>query len=158
MANISRAARRDAEITAALPSTPAPIADDMEPKAVRVRKPFGQHRQKLAYNIAPGFHGHWFNDDPGNVDRAKEAGYDHVVEKGKPVSSPVGVARDGGVLIAYLMQIPQEWYDEDMREQQKGVDETDRAIRSPSQNDGRYVPSRGINIREEMRRSKSGAG
>ena len=42
------------------------------------RKPFGSMQLKLAHEIRPGFHGHWFNDTPGRIGRAQEAGYEHV--------------------------------------------------------------------------------
>lgn len=104
------------------------------PVRVRVtrenRKPFGSVDQKLAWPVRPGYHQHWFNDDPGRVFAAKEAGYDHVQDhSGRPVSRVVGVAAGGGPLLGYLMEIPQEWYEEDIARQQAIVDEKMNSIK-----------------------------
>jgi len=122
----------------------------------RERKPFGTLGQKLAYPLREGYHRHWFNDSPGRIEMAKEAGYTNVQGKdGKPVTRVVGAAEGGGALHAFLMEIPEEWYKEDMGREQKRVDEIDAAIR-----DGRvqgksaqdkdstfYVGKQGINLR-----------
>lgn len=111
------------------------------------RKPFGSQDQKLAYAARQGFHRHWFNDLPGRIDAALEAGYTHVEDKdGRKVKRVVGVAPGGGSLDAYLMEIPEEWFQEDMKRQQTVVDQTDDAIRSGAVagtpgKDGRYVKS-----------------
>jgi hypothetical protein len=109
------------------------------------RKPFGSQTQKLAYPPRTGFHRHWFNEEPGRIDAALAAGYTHVEDKeGRKVQRIVGVNTAGGPLNAYLMEIPEEWYQEDMAEQQRLVDEKDAAIREGSVGgrpgeDGRYV-------------------
>lgn len=83
------------------------------------RKPFGTMQQKLAREPRTGFHQHWFNDVPGRVNLALDAGYEHVKDKdGKNVCAVVGVAEMGGPLHAYLMEIPEEWWQEDMRRQE----------------------------------------
>jgi hypothetical protein len=93
------------------------------------RKPFGSLLQKLAYPARHGYHRHWFNDDPGRIRDAGEAGYTHVKdEDGKIVVRTVGVAKEGGALKGYLMEIPQEWYDEDMAHAQDKAMDVDRAI------------------------------
>lgn len=127
----------------------------------QLRRPFGARDQKLAYPVRPGYHRHWFNDDPGRIDRAAEAGYEHVKDgqSGKNVSTVVGTARGGGSLVAFLMEIPEEWYREDMAANEALVLDRKREIEQgqfskPSGNDGatRYVPDRGIAIREGDRR------
>lgn len=122
------------------------------------RKPFGTREQKLAYPNREGYHRHWFNDEPGRIMRAQEAGYTQVMgEDGKPVCTPVGVARiGGGVLIGYLMEIPIEWYREDMAaqeaEQRKLMDQIRDGQVPGAQTEGQYVPKdRGISIREDRR-------
>jgi hypothetical protein len=123
----------------------------------RTRIPFGASQQKLSYPPRPGFHRHWFRDDPGRVERAKAAGYDHVQDPltGQPVSRLGGVAEGGGGLGMYLMEQPQHWHDEDVALGQKPVDEIDRAIKYGAlgrEKDGgeaatRYQPEgRGIKI------------
>jgi hypothetical protein len=120
------------------------------------RKPFGSRQQKLAYEERPGYHRHWFNDTPGRVEQALEAGYTYVQDKdGKKVSRVVGVAEGGGPLTAFLMEIPEEWYKEDMAAEQRRVDEMDGAIRKGAVSgepgkDGRYVPEHlGIKIQTQ---------
>lgn len=117
------------------------------------RRPFGAHRQKLAYAIRPGFHRHWFNDTPGRLEEAEGAGYKFVADKeGRKVCRPVGVHEGGNALMGYLMEIPEEWYREDMLAQQKGVDEIDKAIKRGDVEgkvgeEGRYIPKQGISIK-----------
>lgn len=96
------------------------------------RKPFGSLQQKLARPRREGFRQHWFNDVAGRISRAQEAGYEHVKDRdGKIVCETVGVAEAGGPLKAYLMEIPQEWYQEDMAAQQAENDERMAAIKNP---------------------------
>src|SRR5262245_29732458 len=66
------------------------------PPARRVRIPFGTRQQRLDNTPIPGFQCYWVNDVPGRVDRAKRAGYEHVLdETGSPVKEIVGVAPAG---------------------------------------------------------------
>jgi len=116
------------------------------------RRPFGSQNQKLAYAPRVGYHRHWFNDDPGRIQTAQDAGYTHVQDKeGKVVSRVVGVNPAGGALTGFLMEIPEEWFEEDMARGQELVKQTEQAIKSgavggtPGQ-DGRYIPSTGIKI------------
>ena len=116
------------------------------------RKPFGSMEQKLAYPERENFHRHWFNDVPGRVERALQAGYEHVKDKeGKNVSRVVGVAEGGGPLIGFLMEIPEDWYKQDMAAQQEEISKREQAIVDgkfeSQQGDGRYVPSQGISIK-----------
>jgi hypothetical protein len=133
-----------------------PVAPAIPPAAKRMsretRKPFGSQDQKLAYPAREGFHRHWFNEIPGRIDSALEAGYTHVLDKdAKKVSRVVGVSTSGGPLTAWLLEIPEDWYLDDMKRQQDVVDEKETAIRQgaldakPGEN--RYVPSRGITIK-----------
>lgn len=109
------------------------------------RKPFGSLELKMNYPARPGFHRHWFNDSKGRIERALEAGYTHVNGKdGKPVSMIVGTAEGGGPQTGFLMEIPEEWFQEDMAAQQRLVDEKEAMIKrgelEASDGDGRYVP------------------
>lgn len=122
--------------------------------AKRVRKPFGGRRQKLAYDQRPGYHRHWFNDALDRLREAKEAGYEHVIgPDGKNVSRIVGSSTKGDGLIAYLMEIPIEWYQEDQAAKAARVDEVEQSMRRGAVQgiatpgvDGIYVPSEGIKI------------
>lgn len=130
-------------------------------RRVASRRPFGLREQKLAYPDREGYHRHWFNDEPGRIARAGDAGYKQVLdESGKPVSMTVGVARGGGAQIAYLMEIPAEWYREDMAAQESGHRELIDQIRegrvpggpTGADRQAQYVPRDvGISIREERR-------
>lgn len=119
----------------------------------QTRRPFGSHMQKLAYEARPGYHRHWFNEIPGRLDKALEAGYAFVLDKEqKRVARPVGVNEGGGSLMAYLMEIPEEWYKEDMKAEQDGIDDLEDNIRQGADaqgkpgSDGRYIPATGIKI------------
>ena len=113
----------------------------------RVRKPLGAHRQKLDNSERPGFHRHWFNDDKDRVKDALEAGYTHVKNaEGKPMSKVVGSKKEGGPMVAYRMELPLEWYNEDQsgkvavrRQRQADMQRGVTGGGAPGQ-DGRYVP------------------
>lgn len=117
------------------------------------RKPFGSQIQKLAYPQRVGFHRHWFNDEPGRIEEALQAGYTHVEDKdGRKVQRVVGVATQGGALMGFLMEIPEEWFKEDMARNQQVVDERDAAIKAghvtEEKGANQYVPQdRGISIK-----------
>lgn len=137
-------------------SEPAPVVQADAPEADIasdypanfVRKPFGSHVQKLKYPERPGFHRHWFNDTPGRIPRALEAGYKHVQDlDGKNVARIVGVAQTGGGQNAFLMEIPLQWWNEDQAVKNKARDEIDAKIRrgiakdhAPG-SDGAYLPT-----------------
>jgi hypothetical protein len=82
---------------------------------------------------------------PGRIERARAAGYDHVVDdKGRPVTLIVGTQEKGGALNGFLMEIPDEFYNEDFAVKQGALDEVDKAIYRGALNeepgDKRYVP------------------
>ena len=110
------------------------------------RRPFGSQTQKLAYPEREGFHRHWFSDKPGRIDAAVAAGYTHVIDKeGKRVARPVGVNDAGGAQIGFLMEIPEDWYQEDMERQFAENNKMEEAIKTGSVagkpgEDGLYVP------------------
>lgn len=112
------------------------------------RIPFGSHRQKLAAPPRPGFVRRWFNDEPGRIAQARDAGYSHVNDPvtNQPMTHTVGVAKQGGGLTAYLMEIPAEFYEEDTRAKDDPLRRFDDQLKRgaahgmPGQ-DGRYVPT-----------------
>ncbi len=82
----------------------------------RVRQPLGRWRRKLDNSERPGFHRHWFNDYAGRIDEATAAGYTHVKDStGNNMKRVVGPNEHGGGLLAYRMEIPQDWYDADQK-------------------------------------------
>lgn len=132
------------------PGRPPKETSELAPRRA-MRKPFGALDQKLAYAPREGYHRHWFNDVPGRIERALEAGYEHVTDReGKKVVSVVGTAEGGGPLQAFLMEIPQEWYDQDMAVQQAERDKVMAQIKEgkleAKDGDNRYIPSQGIKI------------
>lgn len=137
----------------AQPPAPVPVETaEQEPQA-RARRPFGVAQAKLAFPPARnGFVQYVFNDTPGRVQRAVEAGYTHRKDgDGKPYVAIVGVSQDGSGMRGYLMEIPEEWYLQDQQEKQKVNDRIDNSIRRGDiqgkvGEDGRYVPAQGIKI------------
>lgn len=120
------------------------------PRGRRERKPFGSRRQRLRAEAREGYHRHWFNDSPGRIKEAVEAGYEHVKEDGKPIHQVVGRDESGKPMDGYLMEIPIQWYLEDMKEREREADEIDEAIRGGEvgrkKGDQRYVPGGAIRI------------
>jgi hypothetical protein len=119
-----------------------------------VREPFGEPHLKLQAPARAGFRRYWFNDEPGRVQRALAAGYSFVKVNGRNTRNVVGRARNGQAQVAYLMEIPQAWFEQDMARQQAKVDEIDAAIKGghigakqgelTKDGDNRYVPKEGI--------------
>lgn len=130
------------------------------------RQPLGQSQQKLAATVPDGMVGHWFNDTPGRVQQAMDAGYTFISNEGEDLEEEgsrdqarrelVGRKEDGSPMYAYLMAIPAEWYQEDQAAKQSAVDETDSAIRrgnirgaARGDESSYYVPSEGISVRND---------
>lgn len=136
---------------AASQAAPAAPATDLPQRPAR--KPFGSMSLKLDYPQREGFHRHWFNDIPGRVGRALEAGYEHVKDRdGNPVKRVVGVAEGGGAQTAFLMEIPEEWYKQDMAIEQQVIADKEaamkRGVADGKEGEGQYVPKQGISIRQ----------
>ena len=73
---------------------------------------------------------------------------------GKPIQRPAGTLKEGGRMATYLMEIPQEFFDEDFEAKQESLNEMDNAIytgrHKEDSDDKRYVPrSTPINVRVE---------
>lgn len=114
-------------------------------RAERVnRVPINGIRDVLAVRgIREGFHPCWVNEPL--VPRYFEAGYTFVdydvtfgsqhVNQGNTIGARY--ARDVGKgMTAYLMEIPQEWYDADREEEQAQVDAIEGQIKPSSYRDG----------------------
>ena len=84
-----------------------------------------------------GYHLHWLNDTPGRIAGALESGYEHVKEKEvfsytdseEFVKRHVGATDTGTSMVAYLMKIRQDWYEEDQADIQAQNDKFESAIR-----------------------------
>lgn len=141
--------------------------ENRKPIGRKARIPLGTHRAKLTvegFNIPPDKAGRWVVDHPGRLTQAEAAGYTFVVdpnaktgtgpENGRDrlntkICQNVGTKENGAPLMAYLMVIDKDWYEEDQRVKQAEVDKTDEAIRTGGiqgkvGEDGRYIPDGGI--------------
>lgn len=122
---------------------PAPAATTVAetpeptPPAQGTRRPFGERRLRLENTPIPGFQCYWFNDLPGRIDQAKEAGYTHVTDSnGAPVVKVAGVMEGGGGLKAYRMKIPIEFYLEDQAAKEAPRAEIDAQMRQGGKDSG----------------------
>lgn len=136
--------------------------DEQQPERRR-RKPLGTPRQRLSATVPKGMVARWFNDWPGRISDALEAGYRFIGEDGKEAENRkgakkdrVGVNEDGSPLMSYLMAIPQEWYDEDQAAKQAEVDKHEHTIKrgnirgaAPQDGQSYYVPNEGISVRHD---------
>lgn len=132
--------------------TPKPAVENNLPAPVsvlpdgRVRVPFGQQAKKLDYSQREGFQRRWINDYPGRIQRAQRGGWVHVEELGKPVESNVGSQG----LKAFLMEIPNEFYEADFEAKQEKLNEVDAQIyhgtHKQEAGDRRYVPEGAIKV------------
>jgi hypothetical protein len=130
-----------AEAEPAAPPEPEAEAAPYREPAKRMRIPVGLRRSKLYAPQRPGFHRRWVNDLPGRVEVFMNGGWDMVSKDGKPWMSNVSQSEK---MMAYLMEIPDEFYNEDFAAKQEALDETDFAIYRGRLNeepgDHRYVP------------------
>lgn len=115
------------------------------------RVPFGSQEQTLAYTPRPGYRPYWFSDIPGRIARAKRAGYAHVPDPDTgEVMSRITDRADGRGRASYLMEIPIQWYQEDMARQAGELERRLHDIRQgkagPGAEDHRYIPQQGITI------------
>src|SRR5574343_700072 len=135
----------------------------------RKRVPVGVPRLKLNAPNREGYVRRWVNDDNTRLKDFEEGGYQYVygakagdaagndvtAREGldSRVSRVVGKKDDGSPLTAYLMEIRQDWYDEDQLAKMRIIDEKEAQMRRGEDSqggrpghDGRYVPREGITI------------
>lgn len=112
------------------------------------RIPFGNQVSKMGIPEREGFTRRWFNDKPGRIQRALDAGYKHVEnpQTKAPYQLIVNQSADkADAMKAFAMEIPNEFYDEDFALKQEALDFTDDAIYRGTLNeqrgDKRYVPA-----------------
>ncbi len=131
------------------PRADRPTTREETGRAARI--PIGSARTKLGLPNRPGYHRHWFNDQGGRIHDALAAGYTHVEERldgrDMKVKRRVGVNEDGTPLMAYAMEIRQEFHDEDQAAKQAGINQTEAAITDPTAPEERaYRPQEGATI------------
>jgi hypothetical protein len=136
-------------------------------RSLEKRRPFGVPVSRLGVNKEiEGYHLRWVNDTPGRLAMAQQSGYEFVApeevgripfdrddQRVKELADTT--SKDGLPTYAYLMKIPQEWFeqDKDIREEQQ--DQFDDAIRAGTiesrAGDGRYVPKNGISYKTNLK-------
>lgn len=130
------------------PLPPRPNAAALE----RERIPFGDEELQLAWPAREGYRNYWFNDVPGRIARARRAGYSHVIDPDTGDSACLITDKtDGRGRKSYLMEIPMQWYQEDMARSAESLERRLHDIRhgraGPGADDNRYIPSQGISIK-----------
>lgn len=112
--------------------------------AARERVPFGNAHQRLYWASRPGYRRYWFNDTAGRIGLAKRAGYEHVIDPdtGAPAVRVVGTDRGGKDMNGYLMEIPIQWYWDDMQVAQDQRDRDLNQIKSGLYGPGGDDPNR----------------
>jgi len=101
----------------------------------RIRTPIGAKRDITAvHNTPDGYVDRWVNDDPGRVEKFKQAGYENVdtakVGSSDDHSEQGVVSRDMGKgITAYLMRQRKDYFNEDQAEKQRYVDSTEESMR-----------------------------
>lgn len=95
--------------------------------------------QTLLANPKPGFHRRFVNDQGNNLDAKLRKGYSFVSEGDEPTtdigaakSHFAGTQKNGEPLLTYLMEIPDEFYDEDQQEKERRISDTEDSIRDAS--------------------------
>jgi len=123
------------------------------------RVALGVPRSRLAVSTRKGYVRRWINDQDGRILRAQEGGYNFVTSEESEFRDadtcnrdPVCKEVNSDGTKGYLMEISQEFYDEDQIEKKKLTDITEEALRTGEDShgkpglDGRYIPSEGIKI------------
>lgn len=129
------------------------------------RIPLGVARSKLSVPSRPGYQRRWVNDTEGRIANAKLGGYQFVEDSDMQVGSADidNGNRDLGARVsrvvdkttgqkAYLMEIKEEFYQEDQKAKVRKVEEVDRRIKKGKLDDqleGSYVPDQGRGIQIE---------
>jgi hypothetical protein len=144
-----------------------PIPEKPKRRSEQKRVPLGTHRQKLnvdGYDIPSDKVARWINDHPGRLDTAQIGGYSFVRDPkkslsagedplrvssmGDSVSAIVGTREGGEPLVAYLMVIDKDMYEEDKVVKEAEMDKTDASIRRGigpgASEDGVYAADGGI--------------
>lgn len=117
--------------------TDKPVRDEADRPKRPGRLNFGGPRLKLQFDSRPGYHRCWMNDDGQTIQEAEASGYTFVedarqesTDTGCKVRRLVGKNESGGALYAYLMEIRQEYFEEDQAKIAEHADKVDAAIRS----------------------------
>lgn len=145
----------------------APRESTREESGRNTRVPLGVARSKLTVAGRTGYVRRWINDYDGRLQNAQDGGYEFVQNEAVKQIGDADIDnenRDMGARVsrvvdkttgqrAYLMEIKEEFYQEDQKTKVKKVEETDRRIRKGKleEVDGGYVPDEGRGIQIETR-------
>lgn len=147
----------------------APRESTREESGRNTRVPLGVARSKLTVAGRPGYVRRWINDYDGRLQNAQDGGYDFVQNEAVKQIGDADIDnenRDLGARVsrvvdkttgqrAYLMEIKEEFYQEDQKSKIAKVEETDRRIRKGKleEVDESYIPDqgRGIQITSQRR-------
>lgn len=146
------------------PGEPESQQESVKATRRKARVPLGVPKQKLAVPKRAGFQRRWINDDGGRLHQALEGDWKFVEDPtlkvgdddgnsdvGSRVSRIVGKKKTGQPLRAFLMEIEDEFYQEDQEQKLASVREMERQIkRGNVHNSGsehRYIPDQGHGIK-----------
>lgn len=130
------------------------------------RVPLGVSRTKLAVPQRNGYVRRWVNDSEGRLQMAEQGGYQFATDQSLQIGDPDidNVNRDLGARVsrvvdkttgqkAYLMEIKEEFYEEDQKAKAAKIDEVDQRIRKGKLEkvDDQYIPDNGRGIKFETR-------
>jgi hypothetical protein len=130
--------------------TAAPEVDESEALPIatgKKRVPLGQHVAKLSYPPRPGYVRRWVSDSPGRIAQAFDGGWSHVndPQTKKPVKRVVDESLGQGGRLGFIMEIPEELYEEDQKAKSDSLDVIDNQIYygklNEETNDKRYNPA-----------------
>ncbi len=125
------------------------------------RVPLGVSRTKLAVPAREGYVRRWVNDSEGRLQQAQQGGYQYAEDQSLQIGDADidNVNRDLGARVsrvvdkstgqkAYLMEIKQEYYDEDQAAKSAKIRSTEEQIKKGKieSDESRYVPKGGIQI------------
>lgn len=119
-------------------AAPAEVERAEQSRGTRERQRISMAKnRRLDYKIKDGFRAYWFKNTPGRIEQAKKAWYEHVIDA---QGSPVKVQSGANEL--YLMQIPEQYYQEDFESGQKKVNDVTRSKLEGAMTIGKddYVP------------------
>lgn len=140
---------------AALPQEAIAQPSDEDAASIRARQLREGNRRaansrvpRLDYPKRQGWHQCWINDQPGNIQRMKELGYDFRIDavSKERISRVAGTADSGGGLQTYLMEIPLSIYNDDSKALEAEMNLIDAqihrgAIEGEAKDKGLHVPT-----------------
>lgn len=120
-------------LAAAEEKSPGAPEETYEQQVARIRamrRPLGEFHLKLDIEKRRGYHTHWFNDAGARIDEALLAGWAFRSREGQRVRRAVGHGRDQGVLYAFAMDIPLEFWQEDQAARHQQATEKMEALKA----------------------------